>query len=80
MKQIFSPTEARAELRRRGITVREFARRNHISAPTVYEVLGGRKQGHWGDAHRAAVLLGLKDGTIDSCKGEVNLNTETGDD
>ena len=28
----------------------------------VYDVLGGRNKGLFGESHRAAVLLGIKDG------------------
>ncbi|MBK1691006.1 DNA-binding protein [Ectothiorhodospira mobilis] len=59
-------TKTREQVRRgfirRGQTIREWAREHQIPERTVYEVLAGRKQGLYGDAHRAAVLLGLKEG------------------
>ena len=56
--------EARAELRRKGIAVARWARDNNIRKSVAYGVLAGVLKGEWGDAHRAAVLLGLKDGEI----------------
>lgn len=55
---------ARQRLTRQGMTVRAWAQRHHFSESTVYEVLGGRKRCLYGEAHRAAVLLGLKKGVI----------------
>jgi gp16 family phage-associated protein len=66
MKKLKTPEQARAELRRRGVTVTAFARKHRISRAIVFEVLGGRKKGHYGESHRAAVLLGIKDGILDN--------------
>jgi len=56
--------QARVELERRGESVAEFARRHGLSVSTVHQVLGGRSKARRGDAHRAAVLLGMKIGTL----------------
>lgn len=56
--------QARDEFTRQGITIREWAKEHGLPERTVYEVLAGRKKGVRGDAHRAAVLLGIKDGVI----------------
>lgn len=56
--------QARAELNRRGITIAEFCRAHDLSPQLVYDLLAGRKKGLRGEAHRAAVLLGIKDGVI----------------
>lgn len=62
---IRTPEEALAELRGRGETIAAFARRHDLSYATVYQVLSGAKKGVYGEAHRAAVLLGLKAGVIE---------------
>ena len=71
-KQIRTPTAARADLERRGISVAEFARAHGLSYGTVYKVLTGEKKGRRGAAHRAAVLLGLKAGVIEADHGGAN--------
>lgn len=54
--------QARAHLDELGISIAEFARRNDLKASVVYQVLRGDKQGRYGQAHRAAVALGMKRG------------------
>lgn len=56
--------QAKARLRRLGITAQEFAKANKLSPSTVYAVLNGQKKCTRGESHRAAVLLGLKEGVI----------------
>lgn len=55
---------ARARLEYHGETVQAWAARHDVSPSTVYEVLAGRKKCRRGDAHRVAVLLGIKQGVI----------------
>ena len=57
--------QARKELDRRGISIAEFSRAHHIHPNLVSDLLAGRKKGLRGEAHRAAVLLGIKEGVID---------------
>lgn len=57
--------QARASLEKRGQTARNFAERNNLNPSTVYAVLNGQSQCRRGEAHRAAVLLGIKDGVIE---------------
>lgn len=58
-----SADDVRREFDARGITVADFAREHGFKDPTVvYQVLGGHKKGRRGESHRAAVLLGLKEG------------------
>ncbi|MGO1072692.1 DNA-binding protein [Lysobacter sp. CA199] len=57
-----SPDQAKADLEARGISIAEFARGHGLRYGTVYQVLTGKKKGRRGEAHRAAVLLGLKKG------------------
>lgn len=56
--------EARARLELRGISVKDFALQHKISPSTVYAVINGQKKCLRGEAHRAAVLLGIKQGEI----------------
>lgn len=57
--------EVLAQFYARGETVRGWAARHGLSAAIVYKVLQGRLAGRRGQAHRAAVLLGLKQGVVD---------------
>lgn len=61
-----TPEEVKAEFAARGMPIAEWARENNISPQRVYDVLARRNRGAFGEAHRAAVLLGLKDGVIDN--------------
>jgi gp16 family phage-associated protein len=54
--------QARKALESRGESVADFARARGLDAPTVYQVLYGTKKGRRGEAHRAAVALGIKSG------------------
>ena len=54
--------EARKRLEARGESVAEFARRNKLNTRSVYGVLYGNNKGRRGDAHQAAVALGIKAG------------------
>lgn len=59
------PEDVRAELERKGIPVARAAKELGVSPRVVYDLLKGRLRGRYGDAHRAAVLLGLKDGVVE---------------
>lgn len=59
-----SAAQVKAELRRKGVSVVQWARANDLNVQTVYQLLAGRRPGSHGEAHRAAVLLGIKDGEI----------------
>ena len=56
--------EVRGEFLRKGVPISRWARENQIPRGIAYAVLSGRCPGHYGAAHRAAVLLGLKVGEI----------------
>ncbi|HLU91196.1 MAG TPA: hypothetical protein VKZ46_01300 [Pedomonas sp.] len=60
-----TPDEVRAEIERRGKTIREVAQEIGVNERIVYEVLRGRFKGRRGQAHKAAVLLGLKAGIVE---------------
>ncbi len=54
--------EARARLAQQGISAKEWAEKHDLNPSTVYAVLNGQKKCLRGEAHRAAVLLGIKPG------------------
>lgn len=61
---LLTPAQAKERMEKRGETVVAFARQHSLDPPTVYQVLSGQKKGRRGEAHRAAVLLGIKDGVV----------------
>lgn len=61
---VLTPDQARAALDDQGVSIAEFARTHGLSYGITYQVLAGRKKGRRGEAHRAAVLLGLKRGVV----------------
>jgi gp16 family phage-associated protein len=52
--------EARHRLADLGITAKDWAEKNGFNLSTVYAVLNGQQKCLRGEAHRAAVLLGIK--------------------
>ena len=66
MTGIRTAAQAKAWLEHQGKSVQEFARENGVDPATTYQVLAGRKKGKRGEAHKVAVLLGMKDGIIPS--------------
>jgi gp16 family phage-associated protein len=55
-----TPAEARAWLQRHGVTMTEWARRHGFKPDIVFALLEGKTRGQWGEAHEAAILLGLR--------------------
>ena len=66
MAGIRTAAQAKAWLEHQGKSVQEFAREHGVDPATTYQVLAGRKKGKRGEAHKVAVLLGMKDGIIPS--------------
>jgi len=62
---IKSAAEVREDLNRRGKSVREVSREIGVSERIVYELLRGRFKGKRGESHKAAVLLGMKEGFVE---------------
>ena len=56
--------EARDRLNHLGVSAKDWAHQHEFNPSTVYAVLNGQKKCVRGEAHRAAVLLGIKDGVI----------------
>ena len=52
--------QARQWLRDNGMSVAAFARAHEFKRDTVADLVNGRSQGNYGEAHRAAVALGMK--------------------
>lgn len=59
-----TPEQARRALDHQGVSIAEFARTHSLNKNLVSDLLNGRKKGRRGEAHRAAVLLGIKEGVI----------------
>lgn len=59
-----TPDEIRVDFKRKGVSITAWALANGFSTNMVFEVLAGRKKCVRGQAHKIAVLLGLKDGLI----------------
>ncbi|MNB72489.1 hypothetical protein D3C75_190750 [compost metagenome] len=57
--------QAREALEKRGQSAKDFAKLHNLNPSTVYAVLSGQSLCRRGEAHRAAVLLGIKDGVIE---------------
>lgn len=57
--------KAREALEKRGQSAKDFADQHQLNPSTVYAVLSGQSHCRRGEAHRAAVLLGIKDGVIE---------------
>lgn len=53
---------ARKRLAQQGLSAKQWAEQHGVSPSTVYAVLNGQKKCLRGEAHRAAVLLGIKEG------------------
>ncbi|WP_431483705.1 DNA-binding protein [Pseudomonas solani] len=68
MADTYAPKQAceaaRKRLERQGITIKKFSEDNDLHVSTVYAVLNGQKKCLRGESHRAAVLLGIKEGTV----------------
>lgn len=63
-KRLLSAEEARVKLEERGVSISRWAVKNGLDPRCVSDVLNGRKKGIRGEAHKAAVLLGMKQGEI----------------
>lgn len=64
MGKLKTAEEAKAEINKTGLTIAKWSIKNGLSPAVVYAVLKGDLQGQYGEAHRAAVLLGMKHGEI----------------
>lgn len=60
--KVRTPDEARAWLARHGVTITAWARSHGFKPAVVAALLAGRTRGEWGEAHEAAIRLGLRPG------------------
>ena len=58
-----TPQLAKEKLAQQGITALEFSKQKGLNYKTLLAVLNGTNKGRYGEAHRAAVALGLKKGS-----------------
>lgn len=65
MPATLTTEQAREALDRKGMSIAEFSRLHALNKNLVSDLLNGRKKGRRGEAHLAAVLLGIKDGVIE---------------
>lgn len=56
-----TPQEAKEKLVKQGITAKAYAEQNDFKYRTVISVLNGTNKGRYGEAHRVAVALGVKE-------------------
>ncbi len=64
MTNLKTREEVQKEFSRLGMTVAKWSRENKVNPKGTYALLYGRNAGKRGEAHRIAVLLGLKEGVI----------------
>jgi gp16 family phage-associated protein len=55
-----TPEQAKQWLKDNGISIAQFARDNDLDRSAVVDLLRGKLTGNFGNAHKAAVALGLK--------------------
>lgn len=60
--QLRTADEARAELKRKGVSISKWATTNGFTTNLVYEVLSGKRACGYGQSHQIAVALGIKAG------------------
>ncbi|MCR4510853.1 DNA-binding protein [Pseudomonas sp. 32.2.56] len=59
-----TPEQVREQMDRNGVSIAQFCREHNLNKNLVSDLLNGRKKGKRGESHRAAVLLGIKEGTV----------------
>lgn len=59
-----SVDDVKTEFARTGTSISAWARENGVQARTVFYVLNSGGKAYRGEAHRVAVLLGIKEGEI----------------
>lgn len=71
MGNLKTADEAKAEIEKSGLTIAKWAVKNGVAPSAVYAVLKGRLIGNYGDSHKAAVLLGMKEGHVSDVEQEL---------
>lgn len=72
MKPTRTAKEIKEELARKGRSIADLAQEYGLKANTVYNLLSGRLAGTRGESHRAAVILGLKEGELPAVRQQEN--------
>lgn len=54
--------QTKKNLRQKGMTIKAWAEMNGFQISSVRAVLSGHNQGNYGESHKIAVALGMKDG------------------
>ncbi|MEO8118027.1 MAG: DNA-binding protein [Rhodoferax sp.] len=62
--QLKTREQVLADFKAAGITQTEWARANGFNRLTLVGLLRGAHLGRWGESHRCAVALGLKEGVV----------------
>lgn len=57
---VLTGQQAKAVLRAKGITLKQFAEHNRFKYRIVSEVVRGVNKGRYGEGHKVAVALGIK--------------------
>lgn len=68
-KKLKTIDEVKRDFERRGISAANWARAHDIRPGVIYEIFSNRSACKRGEAHRAAVLLGIKDGVVEQAGG-----------
>ncbi len=63
-KRLRTPEEVLRDFANKGISIRSWAIAHDVSPAIVHGLLKGARKGRIGASHKAAVLLGLKNGEI----------------
>lgn len=71
-KPLKTREEVLADFDRKGISLARWAKEHGLHPAVVHGVLKGRRQARIGQSHKAAVLLGIKDGEIVEGGGDEN--------
>jgi gp16 family phage-associated protein len=69
--------EVAQEFRSHGISIARWARHNGFSPALVYQVLQGRSTPARGQSHQIAVVLGLKEGSLEQELDLINCKKTT---
>lgn len=64
MAQLKTREQVIADLSSKGISVAKWARAHGLNSSTVRAVLKDKRQARIGESHKAAVLLGIKQGEV----------------
>ena len=65
-QKIKTPQQVREELKSKGMPIAEYARQKSLDLQLVYDILSGRNKATYGESHRIAVALGIKNGEAEA--------------